>query len=362
MCPGVAVAMSRIFSVDAHSRIKRALLGRPNGGSAPRVLAAVIDDAAEPERAGSARTRRLKRIERRRRRHDALVLVDRDPLAASEWLAIAHWDPAPPRKVRLAAPLDFADVERDHRERIRTGTVVRWDAQAEAVVAEEQTCLGAIVLARRDRRSQSGDAVREAMLAGIRQLGIGALPWNEATRQWQARVLSLRAWRKDEAWPDVSDAALLGSAGEWLAPFLDGVTRRAHLAQLDLAGALNAKLDYPLQQKLARLAPTHWTVPTGSSIALEYFADGRAPALHVKLQEMFGQPASPAVNDGRTPVVLHLLSPARRPVAVTQDLAGFWARGYLDVRKDMKGRYPRHPWPDDPVAAAPTRRAKPRGT
>ena len=103
-------------------------------------------------------------------------------------------------------------------------------------------------------------------------------------------------------------------------------------------------------------------MPTGSSIALEYFVDGKAPALHVKLQEMFGQPTSPAVNEGRTPVVLHLLSPAQRPVAVTQDLAGFWARGYLDVKKDMKGRYPRHPWPDDPVAAKPTRRAKPRGT
>jgi len=121
-------------------------------------------------------------------------------------------------------------------------------------------------------------------------------------------------------------------------------------------------LDYASQQKLAKLAPTHLVVPTGSSIALEYFADGRAPALHVKLQEMFGQPTSPAVNDGRMPVVLHLLSPAKRPVAVTQDLAGFWARGYLDVKKDMKGRYPRHPWPDDPVASAPTRRAKPRGT
>ncbi|MGH8442713.1 MAG: ATP-dependent helicase HrpB [Nevskiaceae bacterium] len=287
---------------------------------------------------------------------------ERDALAASEWLAIAHWEPVPPRKVRLAAPIDFADVERDHRARIRTEAIVRWDARKEAVVAEEQTNLGAIVLARRDRRSESGEAGREAMLAGIHQLGIGALPWSEATRQWQARVLSLRKWRANETWPDVGDEVLAASLAEWLGPFLDGVTRRDHLARLDLAGALNAMLDYPGQQKLARLAPTHLTVPTGSSLPLEYFPDGKAPALHVKLQEMFGQPTSPAVNEGRTPVVLHLLSPAQRPVAVTQDLAGFWARGYLDVRKDMKGRYPRHPWPDDPVAAKPTRRAKPRGT
>jgi ATP-dependent helicase HrpB len=329
--------------------------GRPDEHELGRVIAWAFPERIARRRAGSSTAYLCEDGGEAR-------LPDKDVLGTSEWLAIAHWDPAPPRKVRLAAPITFADVERDHRERVRRETVVHWDAQAEAVVAEEQTRLGAIVLARRDRRSESGEAVRQAMLAGIRQLGIGALPWSESTRQWQARVLSLRAWRKDEAWPDASDEALLKNAGDWLAPFLDGVARRAHLAQLDLAGALNAMLDYPLQQKLARLAPTHWTVPTGSSIALEYFADARAPALHVKLQEMFGTPTSPAVNDGRTPLVLHLLSPGQRPVAVTADLAGFWARGYLDVKKDMKGRYPRHPWPDDPVAAAPTRRAKPRGT
>ncbi len=294
-------------------------------------------------------------------------LPEKDALATHEWLAVAHWGmdtvhAAAARRILLAAPLEFADVERDHRERVRTETVVQWDSRGETVVAEQQTRLGAIVLARRDRRSDSGEAVREAMLTGIRQIGIAALPWSDATRQWQARVLCLRQWRANESWPDVSDAALTASLNDWLGPFLDGVTRRDHLAKLDLAGALNAMLDYAAQKQLARLAPTHLTVPTGSSIALEYFADGRAPALHVKLQEVFGQPTSPAVNEGRTPVVLHLLSPAQRPVAVTQDLAGFWARGYLDVKKDMKGRYPRHPWPDDPVAAAPTRRTKPRGT
>jgi ATP-dependent helicase HrpB len=286
---------------------------------------------------------------------------DKDALGAHEWLAVAHWDPAPPRKVRLAAPLDFADAERDHRQRIRSEVVVRWDAQAAAVVAEEQRKLGAIVLARRDARAQAGEAVREAMLAGLRQLGPAALPWSEATRQWQARVLSLRAWRKDEAWPDVSDAALAANL-DWLAPYLDGVTRRDHLARLDLPDILNAMLDHGVRQKLARLAPTHLPVPSGSSVALEYFADGRPPALSVKLQELFGLTRTPAVNEGRTPVVIHLLSPARRPLAVTQDLPGFWARTYPEVRKEMKGRYPRHPWPDDPLAAPPTRRAKSRGT
>jgi len=288
-------------------------------------------------------------------------LSDRDPLAASEWLAIAHWDPAPPRKVRLAAPIAFDDIERDHGERIKVEAMVRWDAQSEAVMAEEQTRLGAIVLARRDRRSESGEAVRAAMLEGIRQMGLGPLPWNEEARQWQARVQSLRLWREGENWPDVSDAALLSTVGEWLAPYLDGVTRRAHLDRLDLLEILNSRFDYATGQKLQRLAPTHVEVPTGSRIRLSY-QPPNAPALEVKLQEMFGCRDTPAVNDGRTKVVLHLLSPGQRPVAVTQDLAGFWARGYLDVKKDMKGRYPRHPWPDDPLTAPPTRRAKKRGT
>lgn len=286
---------------------------------------------------------------------------DRDALGASEWLAIAHWDPTSPRRVRLAAPVAFADLERDHHERIRSETVVRWDPQAEAVVAEEQKRLGAIVLARRDRRAEAGEAMRAALLEGIRQMGLAALPWTPEARQWQARVLSLRQWRENEDWPDVSDAALAATLGAWLAPYLDGVTRRAHLAGLDLLQILNARFDYAGRQKLERLAPTHLEVPTGSRIRLQY-QPPQAPALEVRLQEMFGCRDTPAVNEGRIKVVLHLLSPGQRPIAVTQDLAGFWTRGYLDVRKDMKGRYPRHPWPDDPVAAAPTRRAKPRGT
>ena len=289
-------------------------------------------------------------------------LHERDALTQHEWLSIAHWDPAQNRRIRTAAPLAEVQVLRDHADRITIRREVRWDTPSAAVVAEEQRALGAIVLSRKPLRDEAArEAQRAAMLDGVRQLGIGALPWTEGTRQWQARVLSLRAWRAGEDWPDVGDDALARSL-DWLEPYLDGVTRKDHLARLDLTEILNARFDYARQRDLARLAPTHFTVPSGSSIALEYSADGKAPALHVKLQEMFGQPTSPAVNDGRTPVVLHLLSPAQRPVAVTQDLAGFWQRGYLDVKKDMKGRYPRHPWPDDPVAATPTRRAKPRGT
>lgn len=288
---------------------------------------------------------------------------EKDALAQSEWLAIAHWDPGPPRKIRLAAALSADEVLRDHAERVKLVADVRWDAQSEVVVAEQQKRLGAIVLERRPIRDGQADSVRAAMIAGIRSLGLQALPWTDSARQWQARVNSLRVWRtEDETWPDVSDEALLATLEDWLGPYLDGVSRRDHLSRLNMMDVLNSQLDYSAQQKLARLMPTHLEVPSGSNIGLEYSVDAAPPVLAVKLQELFGLASTPTVNDGRNRVLIHMLSPGQKPVAITQDLAGFWARGYADVKKDMKGRYPRHPWPDDPLTAPATRRAKPRGT
>ncbi|MBL6752517.1 MAG: ATP-dependent helicase HrpB [Nevskia sp.] len=283
-----------------------------------------------------------------------------DPLAQSPWLAIAHWEPGTSRRVRLAAAIDEDALLRDQRERIVEADAVRWDAQGEAVVAERQRRLGAIVLSSRPLR-EGGAAVRQAMLDGVRSLGLQALPWSPQALQLQARVLSLRRWRPEEDWPDLSESALLAGLAEWLGPFLDGITRREQLGRLDLEAILEQRLEYAARQRLAKLAPTHVPVPSGSRIALEYSAEGAPPVLAVKLQELFGLTQTPTVNDGRTRVALHLLSPARRPIQVTQDLASFWARTYPEVRKELKGRYPRHPWPDDPLAAAPTARAKPRG-
>ena len=289
-------------------------------------------------------------------------IPERDVLAASEWLAIAHWEPGNPRRIRAAAALSEREVLVDQAARIVTLADVAWNEQQQAVLAERQTRLGAIVLERKPMNQPDGARQRAAMIEGIRSLGIAALPWSDSARQWQARVASLRAWRSNEDWPDVSDEALAESLTEWLTPYLSGITRREHLARLDLAGILNGRLDYPLQQRLSRLAPTHVDVPSGSRVALEYLADGAPPVLAVKLQELFGATQTPTVNEGRMAVSLHLLSPGRRPIQVTRDLAGFWARTYEEVRKELKGRYPRHPWPDDPLAAAPTARAKPRGT
>jgi ATP-dependent helicase HrpB len=198
------------------------------------------------------------------------------------------------------------------------------------------------------------------MLDGVWELGVAALPWTAEAREWQARVLSLRHWSPEEAWPDVSDAALQDTLEEWLGPYLEGMTRREHLDRLDLVAALNARLDWKRRQRLDEGAPTHLAVPSGSRVRLAY-RPGEAPVLAVKLQEMFGLADTPRVAWGRVAVTLHLLSPARRPIQVTQDLRGFWERTYAEVKKELRGRYPKHPWPDDPWNAVPTARTKRRG-
>jgi ATP-dependent helicase HrpB len=195
------------------------------------------------------------------------------------------------------------------------------------------------------------------MLEGVRRLGLDALPWTTEAREWQARVLSLRQWLPEENWPDVSDTALSATLEDWLGPFLDKFTRREHLARVNLLTAFASRLDWKQRQRLDEGAPTHLTVPSGSRIRLAY-QPGASPVLAVKLQEMFGLADTPRIAWGRVPVTLHLLSPARRPIQVTQDLRGFWDRTYPEVKKELKGQYPKHPWPDDPWNAIPTARTK----
>jgi len=193
-------------------------------------------------------------------------------------------------------------------------------------------------------------------------MGLGALPWTDTLRTLRERVALLRTAYPEDQWPDLSDAALLARLDEWLTPFLAGITRRGHMAKLDLDAALRSLLPWPLPQRLDDLAPTHLGVPSGSRIAVDYSVAG-APALYVKLQEVFGLRDTPAIAGGRIPVTLHLLSPAQRPIAVTADLKSFWANVYPQVRGEMRGRYPRHAWPENPLDATATRRSlKPRGT
>ena len=255
------------------------------------------------------------------------------------------------------APLTAADLEILFADRIVTEERVGWDSREAAVVSETQRRLGNLVLDRRALTRIDTDRLRLGMLEGIRSLGLDALPWTDDARGLRDRMRFLNG-AIGAPWPDVSDAALLESLDAWLGPFLDGMTRRAHLERLDLATALRGRLPWPLPRELDTLAPTHIEVPSGSRIRVDYSA-ASGPLLAVRLQEVFGLVATPAILAGRHPLTLHLLSPARRPVQVTRDLASFWRAGYRDVRAELKGRYPKHFWPEDPLTAPPTSRVRP---
>ncbi len=259
--------------------------------------------------------------------------------------------------IHLAAAVDLDAIRLAMASRLQTTDVISWDARLQRVVARRDVRLGEVVIESAPLAAPDPDQLRRAMLKGIRELGVAVLPWRIEAREWQARVLSLRQWCPDEAWPDVCDAALQDTLDEWLGPYLDGMTRREQLDRIDLLAVLSARLDWRQRQRLEEGAPTHLTVPSGSRVRLTY-RPGESPALAVKLQELFGLADTPRVAWGRVPVTLHLLSPARRPIQVTQDLRGFWDRTYAEVKKELKGRYPKHPWPDDPWNAVPTARTK----
>jgi ATP-dependent helicase HrpB len=286
------------------------------------------------------------------------VLPPADPLAQEEWLAIAHLDgERRTARIFLAAPLSRAALEEDFADAIDTADSIGWDERAEAVVSQRRQSLGALVLKTEPLIDPPRERVAAAVIDGIRSLGLDTLPWRGAAHGLRRRIEFLG--RIEGGWPDVSDAALRASLETWLMPYLGGITRRAQFADIDLAGAIGGLLRHDQRRALDRLAPTHVRVPSGSNVALDYDA-GDIPVLAVRLQEMFGARTSPAVADGKVPLLLHLLSPAGRPLQVTRDLNSFWRTLYPEVRRVMRGRYPRHPWPENPLEAVPTRRATPK--
>jgi len=262
--------------------------------------------------------------------------------------------------ILAAAPLDSRVLERDYPAQFRRERVLRWNDERNAVEAFEEHRYAAIVLERRSVPVKPEDAL-PALLAAVRARGIDALPWSENAGRLRARMQALRVWVPELGLPDVSDEALLATLEQWLAPYLNGKRRLDALSAEELSQALGSLFDYEQRRQLDAQAPESLTVPSGMTRRLEY-AEGEPPVLAVKLQELFGLADTPRIANGRIPVTLHLLSPAGRPIQVTQDLKGFWERTYPEVKKELKGRYPRHPWPDDPWTAAPTHRAKPRGT
>lgn len=260
-------------------------------------------------------------------------------------------------RIHLAAAIDVADVEDYFPDLIETLDVIRWVAREKAVLLQRQRRLGALVLEEKPLERPDTDRVGAALLEGIRENGIDCLPWNPQTRDWQMRVQCLHRIDPD-VWPDVSDETLSRTLEQWLLPFLNGMSRLSHLSRLDLQAALDTRIPWSQQRRLDELAPTHVQVPSGSRVAIDY--DNDPPVLAVRIQEMFGATDTPAIAGGKVRLLIHLLSPARRPLQVTQDLKGFWQSSYHEVKKEMKGRYPKHYWPDDPLQAEPTHRAKPR--
>jgi ATP-dependent helicase HrpB len=283
-------------------------------------------------------------------------------LAKAEFIVAAELDGADREaRIFLAAPVRHADLEEYFSAQILDHAEIAWDDRDQAIRARRERRLGAVLLDSTEIRNPDSQALHNAALVGLRQLGIAGLPWTPELRQWQARVMLMQRYAvaSPEPWPDVSDAALAATLEDWAPPWISGFTRREHFARMDLRNALRSRLTYAHSAIVEREAPTHFTVPSGSAVPIDYL-DGEIPTLSVRLQEMFGLNQTPSVAAGRLPLLLKLLSPARRPVQITRDLVSFWNRGYHDVKKDLKGRYPKHYWPEDPYTAEPTRRARPR--
>ena len=287
------------------------------------------------------------------------VLPEGDALGQEPFLVIAESDGrVPESRAWLAAPLTVSDVEEDFGSQIVESETVEWDLE-HGVRAWVERRLDALVLSRVPERSPDTERIAAAVAEGIRRNGLDILPWTDGARGLRERLAFLH--KHDAKWPDVSDSALMVSLLERLHDVLGRVRSRRELQALDVYASLLGLLDWDQRRRLDQLAPTHYEAPTGSRLPIDY-GDPGSPSVSVRLQEMFGVRETPSVMDGRVALTLNLLSPAQRPVQVTRDLAGFWRSSYFDVRKDLRARYPKHSWPDDPLSAPPTRRTRLRGT
>ncbi|EMS80308.1 ATP-dependent RNA helicase HrpB [Desulfotignum phosphitoxidans DSM 13687] len=362
----------------AHSmqrELKKVQAPAKNWLAASRRLArklAIRDTAIDPEKAGI--TLSLGFPERVAARRGPLsyimasgsgaVFHASNTVSMHEYILAAHVGGHPENaRIYLAAPVWLQDLEQVWAHEIKIRESVMWDSDKQGVQAISRTFFGQILIRQTPLPDPDPEAVLNAMMEGIRQMGPAALPWTRKQMQFRHRVCFLREQAGLSRFPDLSDAGLMETLSLWLGPFLTGVRSARDLKQVDLAGALTALFSWDDQHQVDMLAPSHITVPSGSRIPLSY-SDGSqvlaSPILAVRLQEMFGEIRTPTVASGRIAVTLHLLSPAGRPVQVTKDLENFWKNTYKEVKKDLMGRYPKHFWPDDPLTAVPTRRAKPR--
>jgi ATP-dependent helicase HrpB len=283
------------------------------------------------------------------------------PLAREPFLAVAELiGSAAQSRITLATAIDLADIETRFAERIETTEEVTCDAKTLALRARRLRRIGAVVLSEQPLPIRPDEATAKLLAGAVVKAGLDRLPWTKALRQWRDRVEFLRRAEGDE-WPDMSDAGLAAASEVWLAPLLTDKTAIDAVPASEFEQALHNLLPYGLRRRLETEAPTHFDAPSGSRVPIDYEAE-EGPKLAIRVQELFGLCRHPTIAGGRVPLVVELLSPAHRPVQVTRDLPQFWRGSYEAVRSEMRGRYPRHPWPDDPMSAPATRRAKPRGT
>jgi ATP-dependent helicase HrpB len=282
-------------------------------------------------------------------------------LARAPYIAVAELTgTAANGRILLAAPITQAAIEQHFADQIETADEISFDRSALALRARRKKTLHAITLSEAPLALQPSAETARVLADGLIASGLDRLPWSKPLKQWRDRVMFLRA-AEDESWPDLSDEALAAQREAWLVPALYDKASLKELSSGDLSDALMTLLPWELRARLEREAPTHFEAPTGTMLAIDYEAE-QGPTIAVRLQELFGLNTHPSLAKGAVPLVLELLSPAHRPVQVTRDLPGFWRGSYAAVRSDLRGRYPRHPWPEDPGSAMPTRRVKPRGT
>jgi ATP-dependent helicase HrpB len=328
------------------AQIKQSLSRHPREGGNDEPGVGVLLALAYPDRIGRRRGNRYQLSS-----GGGAVLPEHDGLNKSEWLAIATLDGASgDGKARLAAQLTDKDIATHFSDLITETEGVFWDAKSSSVKAGLTRKLGAIILQEKPAKEIDLSLTSSAMLEGVKQMGLGVLPWTEAARGFQARVKFLARVMTDAGLPDLSDAALFNTVDEWLLPYLEGMMRKGDFARLDLLQILQGLVSHEFLRKMEKLAPLRMTVPGGGNYRIDYDTEGD-PVLSVRLQEMFGLQSTPQVAEGRARLKIELLSPAGRPVAVTQSLETFWTQAYPDVRKDMRGRYPKHSWPEDPLTA-----------
>lgn len=311
---------------------------------------------AYPDRIARRRTGRPGRFILRN--GQSAFLSERDPLADSDYLVAAELGGLRrEHRIFRAAPVSIEDLEKHFREHIKRELQVSWDRESQSVRARNIDRLGALTIREKPVNEPDPDTMARAFLEGIREEGLSILPWTRSAIQLRERLAFMH--HLDNAWPDVSDENLLVTLEEWLLPHLYEKRSRQDLLNLDVTSIFRGMLTWQQLQVLDEQAPTHVEVPSGSRIPIDY-SNPDAPVLAVRLQEMFGATETPTIAGGRVPLTLHLLSPAHRPVQITRDLTSFWKSAYFDVRKDLRGRYPRHYWPENPLEATPTNRSRPR--